>query len=240
MSVHPPFFRSRGRTVAMYTLYYYPDNANLVPHMILREIGVPFTLALVDRAQEANREPDYLALNPGGLLPTLVDGDLVLTETAAICLHLADRHPDGGLAPSVGTPERARLYRWLFFLASELHAELRMEFYTWRHTTEPAAVPSIKAATKTRLDDCLALIDHDLSAAGAGPYVLGSTPSVADYYLATCCRWARQYALRPPRRQRAIRPPREFARIAMLLDALQERAAVKAAFKAEGLDPPYF
>ncbi|HTZ78020.1 MAG TPA: glutathione S-transferase N-terminal domain-containing protein, partial [Stellaceae bacterium] len=77
----------------MYQLYYFPGNANLVPHMVLEEIGAPHELRLVDRSKGGLTSPDYLKLNPHARLPTLVDGDLVLYETAAICLHLVDRHP---------------------------------------------------------------------------------------------------------------------------------------------------
>ena len=68
----------------MITLHYFPGNASMTPHMLLRELGVPFELALVDRAKRAHKAPEYLKLNPNGLIPVLVDGALVLYETAAI------------------------------------------------------------------------------------------------------------------------------------------------------------
>jgi glutathione S-transferase len=94
----------------MLQLHYYPGNASMAPHMLLEELGVPFELKLVDREQDAQHSPDYLKLNPNGTIPVLVDGDLVLYETAAICLHLVDTHPHAGLAPALGTPERAHFY----------------------------------------------------------------------------------------------------------------------------------
>ena len=81
---------NRQGSVAMYALYYYPGNASLLPHMALREIGATFELRLVDRTQDAQKSPDYLRLNPNGRIPVLIDGDLVLFETAAIVLHLVD------------------------------------------------------------------------------------------------------------------------------------------------------
>lgn len=71
---------------------------------MLRELGVPFTLQLVDRAQNAHKSLAYLKLNPNGLIPVLQDGDLVLYETAAIVLHLVDTHPEAGLAPRSARP----------------------------------------------------------------------------------------------------------------------------------------
>ncbi|MFL5316606.1 MAG: glutathione S-transferase N-terminal domain-containing protein [Microvirga sp.] len=100
----------------MYALYYFPGNASLLPHMMLREIGAPFELRLVDRAQNAQKSAEYLRLNPNGRIPVLIDGDLVLYETAAVALHLCDRHPEAALAPAPGTPERSLFYRCWFTL----------------------------------------------------------------------------------------------------------------------------
>ena len=97
----------------MIQLHYYPGNASLIPHLLLEELGLPFELQYVDRAQSAQKSPAYLKLNPNGLIPVLVDGPLVLYETAAICLHLADAHLNSGLVPAPGTPERAHAYKWL-------------------------------------------------------------------------------------------------------------------------------
>ena len=95
----------------MITLHYHPGNASFTPHVLLHEIGAPFELQLVDRAQGAHKSPAYLALNPNGLIPVLVDGDLVLYETAAIALHLCDTHPAAELAPALGTADRAPLHK---------------------------------------------------------------------------------------------------------------------------------
>jgi glutathione S-transferase len=100
----------------MPTLYYYPGNASMAPHMALEEIGAPFELRLVDRTRNAHKDPAYLRLNPNGLIPAFVDGDLVLFESAAICLHLADRHPIAQLAPELGTAKRAQRYKFLIHL----------------------------------------------------------------------------------------------------------------------------
>jgi hypothetical protein len=91
----------------LYTLHYYPGNASLLPHMVLREIGVPFTLSLVDRTVDAHKSPAYLKLNPHGLIPVMeIAGEPPLHETAAIAMTLADRiviMRDGRIE-QVGTP----------------------------------------------------------------------------------------------------------------------------------------
>src|SRR5262249_37625943 len=116
----------------MYKLYYSPGNANLAPHMVLEELGQEYELVLLDRAKNAHKSPAYLKLNPNGRIPTLVDGDLVLYETAAICLHLVDRHPGAGLAPELGSAERAHFYKWLVYLTNSVQAEMLIYFYPER------------------------------------------------------------------------------------------------------------
>src|SRR5450755_61261 len=127
----------------MLKLYYYPGNANLAPHMLLEELGAPYELLLVDRNAQAHKATDYLRLNPNGLIPVLVDGDLVLYESAAICLHLADRHPEAHLAPPLGTAERAHFYKWLIHLTNTVQAELLSYFYPERQTDDAAAAAQL-------------------------------------------------------------------------------------------------
>ena len=120
----------------MYQLYYYPGNANLAPHILLEEIGAAVELILVDRRVNGQKDPDYLRLNPNGRIPTLIDGDLVLFEAAAICLHLADRHPEANLAPPHGSAERAHFYKWLVFLTNTIQTDSMANHYPEKHTTD--------------------------------------------------------------------------------------------------------
>ncbi len=117
----------------MYRLYYSPGLASMAPHLTLCELNAPFELVRIDRSKGEHRTPEYLALNPNGRIPTLVDGELVLFEAAAICMHLADRHPDGKLLPKLGTASRAEAYKWLAFLTNSLQVDFwqyfRPEFY---------------------------------------------------------------------------------------------------------------
>ena len=75
----------------MYTLFYFPRNASFAPHMLLAHLGVPYQLELVDRISAAQKSDAYLALNPTGRIPTLVDDQTVLFESAAICLYLSEK-----------------------------------------------------------------------------------------------------------------------------------------------------
>ena len=166
----------------MITLHYHPGNASFAPHVLLHEIGAPFELRLVDRANNAHKSPDYLKLNPNGLIPVLVDGELVLYETAAICLHLADTHPESSLAPALGSAERAHFYKWLMWLTNTVQANLIHYFYGHRLVDEgnTAATAQIKAHTQARVGECLAQIDAHLAAQTAGPWMMGAQYSVLD------------------------------------------------------------
>ena len=142
-------------------LFYFPGNANLAPHMVLEELGVPYELVLVDRAQNAHKSADYMKLNPMGRIPTYVDGDLVISETAAICLHLADKHHM--LAPALGTAERGRFYSWLMYLTNTVQAELIFYFYPEKIAQGDAARAEIKASEEARVGGMFDTIEQELA-----------------------------------------------------------------------------
>ena len=216
----------------MITLHYYPGNASFTPHVLLHEIGVPFELALVDRERQAHKSAAYLRLNPNGLIPVLVDGELVLYETAAIALHLADTHPAAGLAPPLGTPERAELYKWLMWMTNTLQAHLIHYFYGDRivdaGNTEGAA--QVKAHMQARVQACLQQMEDHLAARG-GPWFLGERYSLLDPYAWMLCRWTRGFS---------GRPARDYPHIAAFLARMLERPAMRKAIAAERLSEPLY
>ncbi|WP_230530832.1 glutathione S-transferase family protein [Microvirga roseola] len=216
-----------AKAPSMLALYYYPGNASLLPHMMLREIGAPFELRLVDRSQNAQKSADYLRLNPNGRIPVLVDGDLVLFETAAVALHLADKFPEAGLAPAIGTKERAEFYKWMIHFTNTPQAEYRAWFYPHEHTTDEAAVPSVKAAAEQRLYRMFDVIAEQL---GDRAWLLGDRFSAADLFLFMLIRWGRGMP----------RPPRSIPALNALAERVVARPAVQEAFAAEGIQAPLF
>lgn len=213
----------------MYRLYYYPGNASLAPHMLLQELGADYELVLVDRDKNAQKSPEYLKLNPAGRIPTLIDGDLVLYETAAICLHLADSHPEAQLAPPFGTTQRAEFYKWLIYLTNTVQAELLCYFYPERLTDDAAAAAQVKAHAEARVGAMFDLLEATLAAHG-GPYLLGQHYSAVDPYLFMLARWTRMMA-----RPAAIRP-----HLGRYLETIAARPAVQRAFAAEGIAAPFY
>jgi glutathione S-transferase len=211
----------------MYALYYYPGNASLLPHIMLREIGAPFELRLVDRSQDAQNSAEYLRLNPNGRIPVLIDDDLTLFETAAIVLHLVDRHPEAGLAPPVGTKERAHFYKWIVHLTNTPQVEFRAYFYPHQHVSDEAAAPSVKQAAEARLN---VMFDRIAAQLGGQPWLLGEQFSAADLFLFMLIRWGRGMT----------RPPRTIPYLDALAQRVLARPAVRAAIEAEGLKDPLY
>jgi glutathione S-transferase len=216
----------------MYQLYYFPGNANLVPHILLEEIGAPYRLVPVDRANNAHKSPEYLRLNPAGRIPVLLDGDLVLFETAAICLHLVDSHPDAGLAPAPGTSERAEFYKWLVYLTNTVQTELITYFYPHRMTDDESAAAQVKQHAEAHLSGeggMLDILEAQLAKSG-GPWVLGAHYTAVDPYLMVMARWTRGMA----------NPARSRKHLGRFLEAMAARPAVQRAFEQEGLKPPLY
>ncbi len=214
----------------MIQLHYFPGNASMTTHLLLRELGAPFELKLVDRANAAHKSPEYLKLNPNGLIPVLVDGDLVLYETAAILLHLVDTHPAAGLAPSVlGSAERAQFYKWLVWLSGSVMPMMQHYFYGERMVApgNAAAAGEVKAQAEAHLNGLFDQIEARFAGHG-GPWFLGDHFSALDPYVFMFCRWSRGFA----------RPARTLPHIAPFLERMLARASVQKVFEVEGLSAP--
>ena len=108
-------------------LHYFPGNASMTPHMLLEELACCTSACWSTARTTPSVRPLYLALNLNGKIPVLVDGALVLYETAAIVLHLVDTHLQARLALAVGTAERA-VFWWLMWLSNTLQAEMPLYF----------------------------------------------------------------------------------------------------------------
>ncbi len=219
----------------MIQLHYYPSTASMAPHILLRELAVPFELVLVDRTQNAQKMTAYLKLNPNGLIPVLVDGSLTLYESAAICLHLCDTHPPAGLAPRVGTAERAHFYKWMMWLTNTLQATLIMYFYPerWVHAGNDAGAVEVKAQAEIKVGVLLDQLDAELARLGqtiASPWLLGANYSAVDIYTLMLCRWTRNFD---------SRPARDRAHLGPYLQRVLARPAVVKAFEVEKLALPW-
>jgi len=211
-------------------LHYFPGNASLIPHILLEELGLPFELSYVDRGKSAQKSPAYRKLNPNGLIPVLVDGPLVLYETAAICLHLCDTHPQAGFAPAAGTAERAHFYKWLAWLTNTPQTTLFNYFYPerWVNEGNAAGAAEVKAHAEAKVGPMLDQLDAQLASHGKD-WFLGGRYGALDPYVFVVCRWTRTLA----------RPARSLPHLGPYLQRMLARPALKKAFATEKLAEPH-
>lgn len=161
-------------------LYYNPVSRARTVHWMLEELGVPYKLELIRFDKGENKTPQFLALNPMGKLPTLVDHGVVVTESAAICVYLADNYPRAQLAPALHDPARGAYLRWLFFAAGCLEPAMLDRMFP------RAQAPRPSTNGYGSYEDTLNALEHALK---PGPYILGDRFSAADVYVGSALGW---------------------------------------------------
>ena len=151
---------------------------------LLEEIDRPYELKRLDLTKGEHKTKSYLQLNPFGKVPTLTDGDAVLTERAAICTYLADKYAGGILAPGVNDPKRGEYLRWMFFSVGNMEPLFLAKFMN-------LDVPSTQAPWGT-FEATNSVID---AAVAKGPYLLGDQFTAADIMMGTMIRWGLMWEL---------------------------------------------
>lgn len=211
----------------MYKLFWDPGSANMAPHAALEEIGCPYELVLVDTKSGQHKRPEYLKLNPNGRVPTLVAGDRVMYESAAIVLYLADKHREARLAPAIDAPERMLFLQWLMYLTNTVQDAFMLYFHAEQAADSEAARAEIKAKAEKRLQAMWATIDAALAA--NGPYLAGAAFSGADLFLHMLSRWSRNCA----------KPTSAYPHVRKLVELVKARPAVQRMMAQEGLTEPF-
>jgi glutathione S-transferase len=200
-------------------LYFAPGACSLSPHIVARELGIPFELKKVNTKDKTiEGGGDYWKVNARGYVPALeLDNGEVLTEGPAIVQYLADQKPEAGLAPKAGTIERYRLQEWLNFLTSEVHKQFSPLF---KPNTPEDYKPIAKQNLATRFD----WLDKQLE---GKEYLTGKQFTVADAYLFVLTNWTK-----PTQIDLA-----KWPNIAAFQKRVAARPKVKEAMQAEGLIP---
>ena len=204
------------------TLYYAPGAASLLVHWLLIELELPHRLQLVDTAAKAQKSPAYLAMNPNGVVPTLVIDGRPQYEAAALAMWLAERHPQARLAPAFDDPRRADHLQWMCNLANMVQPLFRQ----WWYPAEPAGdahADAVRAHCAPRIEAQWQRIDAHLSI--NGPFLLGDAPTVADFYLAMLMRWSRNMP----------KPATEWPQLAAMAQRMKARPSFAALYAREGL-----
>ena len=206
----------------MYTLYYSPGAASLVVHWMLIELNAPHTLKALDMQAGEQKSPEYLKLNPSGVVPTLLIDGVPVSEAAGLVIHLADAYPNAGFAPKVATVERAKYYQWMFHLANVLQPLFRQWFYAQEVAGQDHA-DAVKEVSGARIEAVWDRIDAHLAA--NGPYLLGDNISAADFHLTMLMRWSRNMP------KQALNWPH----LAALAEKMKARPSFKALYEREQL-----
>jgi glutathione S-transferase len=175
----------------MMKLYGFGPTRSLRALWGLKELGVEFEFIPVNLQAGEHKRPEFLAINPAGKVPVLVDGDLVLPESAAIVLYLAEKYPEKGLMPA-RLEQRAQVYRWVLFAVTELEQPL------WRMAKHRFLYPE-----NQRLPQDIDLAREDFTAMAAvlerhmqgRQYIVGDRISVADCVTAYLMDWANEHHL---------------------------------------------
>jgi glutathione S-transferase len=179
----------------MIKLYGTPPTRALRAIWLLSELDLPHEIIPVDLGAGEQLTPEFLALNPAAKLPVLVDGDMVLCESAAIQLYLADKYgdhfPGGGLIPDTAD-DRARMYHWLFFLMTEIEAPLwRIALHSFVYEAEEQSATEVALAKRDAARMIPVLEQH----MQGRDYLVGDRMTVTDFNAAFTLDWAREEAL---------------------------------------------
>ena len=171
----------------MFTLFGRAGSGSVVVECLLELAGAGYRMEDVPPGDGRSAPLAYRALNPLGQVPTLLLPDgAVMTESAAITIHLCDLFPGLGLAPAAGTPARGQFLRWLFFCAASLYASNMRLYYGERYTDDADGGQAVKTEAESRLAREWAVVAEGL---GAKPFMLGGAMSALDIYVAMLIDW---------------------------------------------------
>jgi glutathione S-transferase len=172
-------------------LYEFAPTRSIRARWILQELGVDFESIAVNLGAGEHRRPEFLKINPAGKLPVLIDDDLVLTESVAIVLYLAEKYPHKGLLPT-DIKLRSQVYRWLLFAATELEQPL---WRIARHTAlypEHLRLPAEVSLARQDFKDMVAVLEEHMQGC---QFIVGDTVTVADFVCAYTLDWANEVQL---------------------------------------------
>jgi glutathione S-transferase len=170
----------------MFKLYYAPGTCALATHIALEEAGADYQAERVDFGSQAQRSPDYLAINPKGRVPALVTEQGTLTETPSLLLFVAQRFPAVELAPLADPFALAQAQEFNSYLCSTVHVAHAHGRRGPRWADDPAAIEAMKRKVPQTMTECFGLIEDKLI---TGPWVMGEQYTICDPYLFTIATW---------------------------------------------------
>jgi len=170
----------------MLKFFYAPNTCALASHIALRQAGADYEPVRLSFADNQQRTPDYLAVNPKGRVPALATGKGILTETPAILAWIAQTYPAAHLAPVDDPWAFAQVQSFNAYLCATLHVAHahRMRGYRW--ASEESSFEDMRRKVPQSVGDCFRLIENEVL---KGPWVMGETYTICDPYLFTLAQW---------------------------------------------------
>lgn len=166
------------------TLHHHPFSRAATVVWMLEELGQPYELQYVDILSGVQKKEPFRKLNPMGKVPTLIDGDAVVTESAAIATYLADKYSLGTLAPALDSPERGTYLRWLFYPSAVIEPGCMAKAANWEYKPGSAGWGTYEE-----------ILDTISTAIGDGPWLLGERFSMADVVFGGTVRWMTMFGM---------------------------------------------
>ena len=205
----------------MYTLYGMTGSCSMAVHIILNELGQELNVIDVRVPEGQKRPAEFLAINPRGNVPVLIDGDITMREGGAIITYLLDKHASPML-PNSG-PARAKALEWLMFANATMHPAYSRVFFTMANVKNPEGKEEMMAASLKSINKLWADVDAELAKT---PFICGQEISAADILLSVIANWgqggfASQITL--------------GANVKRMLKAVSARPAYQKALAAEGV-----
>jgi glutathione S-transferase len=170
----------------MYVIFGDKGSGAFSAEAALSEVGAPYEFKLISLERNEQRSPEFLAINPSGKMPAvrLPEGQ-ILTESLAILLTVADHFPNARLLPPQASPDRAKAYRWLAFMASEIYPMVEISDYPERFAPAGAEAEALRQKARERIRERLLIVERQV----AGPWFLADGFSILDIYAAMFSRW---------------------------------------------------
>lgn len=173
-------------------LYGYRNGRTLRALWALEEVGATYEYIEVDVMHGQGREPWFLKINPAGKVPVLDDNGTIITESAAICMHLAERRPESRLLSPAGTQERSDCYKWTSFILTELDALLwtiaKHRFGLPRERRVPAVIETARWEIGAAMKVLATAVDGRL-------FLVGASLTVPDILAGHTLLWAKSARL---------------------------------------------
>jgi glutathione S-transferase len=207
-------------------LYYYPNNASLAPHFILKEIGCEYELILIDRGTNEQKSESYMKLNPLGRIPTITIDNITFYESPAICMYLSEKFPECNLCPMLYDIKRPLFLQWMMYLTNTLQAELMIYYHPDRHVNDELNYDCMNIIKNRSDNNLIQMLNYINTQLHEKQYLLGDTLSTCDFFLLMLLLWLEDLT----------QPPMSFSNINSYIRNLLLRESVQYVCKFENIN----